>query len=127
MWRGASRDGGNYNFREGRSPASGSGEYMAARSAESRGGEDLARGNSSGASLSGEFVPGAKRKTGKGGLSEGFVIEADLEIKERKGGGSRRRHNCLKAKVRAGNGGKRERIKGLEKLFDLGCLWRRNE
>jgi len=34
---------------------------------------------------------------------------------------------CLKAKVRTVNGGRRERMKGLEKLFDLGCLWRRNE
>jgi len=41
VWRGSSRDGGNSDFREGRSTASGSGEYMAARTAESRGGEDL--------------------------------------------------------------------------------------
>ena len=64
---------------------SGSREYMAARTAESRGGEDVERGNSNGASLSGKFLPNAKRKTGKEGVREGFVVEMDLEIKERKG------------------------------------------
>ena len=71
----------------------------------------------------------AERETGKGGLSEGRVVEADLEIEEGKGGRRRRSRmkHCLKAKVRTVNGGRRERMKGLEKLFDLGCLWRRNE
>ena len=93
------------NCREGRSTVSDSREYMAARTAESRGGEDVEKG-----------------------VREVFVVEMDLEIKERKG---RRQQEeaqfCLKAKVRTVNGGRRERMKGLEKLFDLGCLWRRNE
>jgi hypothetical protein len=113
------------NCREGRSTVSDSREYMAARTAESRGGEDVERGNSSGASLSFCLMP---KETGKEGVREVFVVEMDLEIKERKG---RRQQEeaqfCLKAKVRTVNGGRRERMKGLEKLFDLGCLWRRNE
>jgi hypothetical protein len=70
------------NCREGRSTVSDSREYMAARTAESRGGEDVERGNSSGASLSFCLMP---KETGKEGVREVFVVEMDLEIKERKG------------------------------------------